>query len=222
MKVSQRFVVLAALFVTCLITANVIAVKLVTLGFVVVPAAIFVFPVSYIFGDVLTEVYGFGWARRIIWLGFGCNLVFVFFAWLGQVMPSASFWNGQQSYVAILGAAPRLLLASFVGYLAGEFANSYIMSRLKVLTRGRWLWTRTISSTIVGEGLDTALFITIAFIGTPSFLPMIILYHWTAKIAVEVAATPVTYAVVHWLKKAESVDAYDYSINFNPFFVKVA
>jgi uncharacterized integral membrane protein (TIGR00697 family) len=221
MRISHRLVVLTALFVTCLITANVIAVKLVTFGFVVVPAAIFVFPVSYIFGDVLTEVYGLGWARRVIWLGFGCNLVFVFFAWLGQILPAASYWDGQQSYVAILGAAPRLLLASFAGYLAGEFVNSYILSRLKILTQGRWLWTRTISSTIAGEGLDTALFITIAVAGTPSFMPEIILYHWTAKVAVEVAATPLTYAVVKWLKKAESVDVYDYSTGFNPFSVKV-
>jgi uncharacterized integral membrane protein (TIGR00697 family) len=222
MKISPRLLVLTALFVTCLITANVIAVKLVGFGSMVVPAAIFVFPISYVFGDVLTEVYGFAWARRVIWLGFGCNLVFVFFAWLGQIMPPAAFWSDQQSYVAILGAAPRLLMASFAGYLAGEFTNSLIMSKLKVLTRGRWLWTRTISSTIVGEGVDTALFVTIAFVGTPAFMPMIILYHWAAKIGVEVAATPLTYAVVGWLKKAESVDAYDYSTSFNPFSVKVA
>jgi queuosine precursor transporter len=222
MKISPRFVVLVALFVTCLITANVIAVKLVSFGFVVVPAAIFVFPISYIFGDVLTEVYGFAWARRVIWLGFGCNLVFVFFAWLGQVLPPATFWNGQQSYVTILGSAPRLLLASFTGYLVGEFANSFILSKVKVLTRGRWLWTRTISSTIVGEGLDTALFIIIAFFGSPAFMPAIILYHWTAKVALEVAATPLTYVVVAWLKKAESVDAYDSSTSFTPFSVKVA
>ena len=221
MKISPRFVVLTALFVTCLITANVIAVKLVAFGSIVVPAAIFVFPVSYIFGDVLTEVYGFAWARRVIWLGFCCNLVFVFFAWLGQIMPPAAFWSGQQSYVTILGSAPRLLLASFVGYLAGEFVNSLILSKLKVLTRGRWLWTRTIGSTIVGEGLDTALFITIAFFGTPAFMPVIILYHWMAKVAVEAAATPLTYAVVGWLKNVESVDAYDYSTSFNPFSVRV-
>ena len=220
MKISQRFVVLVALFVTCLITANVIAVKLVSFGFVVVPAAIFVFPISYIFGDVLTEVYGYAQARRVIWLGFFCNLVFVFFAWVGQIMPPASFWTGQQSYAAILGYAPRLLLASFVGYLMGEFVNSYILSRLKVLTRGRWLWTRTISSTIAGEGLDTAIFITVAFAGTPSFMPAIILYHWTAKVAVEVAATPVTYAVVGWLKREEATDVYDRSVNFTPFSIK--
>jgi uncharacterized integral membrane protein (TIGR00697 family) len=220
MKISPRFVVLVALFVTCLITSNVIAVKLVSLGFVVVPAAIFVFPISYIFGDVLTEVYGYAWARRVIWLGFFCNLVFVFFAWVGQIMPPAPFWTGQQSYAAILGYAPRLLLASFAGYLVGEFVNSYVLSRLKVLTRGRWLWTRTISSTIAGQGLDTAIFITLAFVGTPSFMPVIILYHWTAKVVVEVAATPVTYALVGWLKREEAMDVYDRSVNFTPFSIK--
>ena len=220
MTISNRFVVIAALFVTCLITANVIAVKLVSFWSIVVPAAIFVFPVSYIFGDVLTEVYGYAAARRVIWLGFFCNLVFVFFAWIGQILPSASFWEGQQAYTSILGYAPRLLLASFSGYLVGEFVNSGILSKLKVLTRGRWLWTRTISSTIVGEGLDTAIFIAIAFVGTPAFTPAIILYHWIAKVGIEVAATPVTYAVVGWLKRTESVDKYDYTVDFNPFSVK--
>ncbi len=220
MKISPRFVVLVALFVTCLITANIIAVKLVSFGFFVVPAAIFVFPISYIFGDVLTEVYGYAWARRVIWLGFFCNLVFVLFAWIGQIMPSASFWGGQQAYESILGYAPRLLVASFCGSLVGEFVNSYVLSRMKVLTQGRWLWTRTITSTIAGEGLDTAIFITVAFVGTPSFLPAMILYHWAAKVGVEVVATPLTYAVVGWLKREESMDVYDRSVNFTPFSVK--
>jgi queuosine precursor transporter len=222
MRVSQRFVVIAALFVTCLITANVIAVKLVGFGSFVVPAAIFVFPVSYIFGDILTEVYGYAWARRVIWLGFLCNLVFVFFAWLGQLLPAASFWSGQEAYATILGYAPRLLLASFAGYLVGEFTNSIVLSKLKLLTKGRWLWTRTIGSTIVGEGLDTAIFITVAFIGTPSFMPQIILYHWTAKVGVEVLATPLTYVIVGWLKRTESVDAYDRSVSFNPFSIRTS
>jgi len=220
MKISQRFVVIAALFVTCLITANVIAVKLVSFGPFVVPAAILVFPISHIFGDVLTEVYGYAWARRVIWLGFLCNLVFVFFAWVGQVMPPASFWTGQGAYVTILGYAPRLLAASFCGYLVGEFVNSFVLSKLKLLTNGRWLWTRTIASTIFGEGFDTAIFIILAFAGTPSFMPAIILYHWTAKVGVEVLATPLTYAVVGWLKRTEAVDAYDRSVNFNPFSIK--
>jgi uncharacterized integral membrane protein (TIGR00697 family) len=206
--------------VTCLITANVIAVKFVSFGFVSLPAAIFVFPLSYIFGDVLTEVYGYTTARRVIWLGFGCNLVFILFAWIGQILPSASFWEGQQAYTTILGYAPRLLLASFLGYIAGEFSNSFILSKMKILTKGRWLWMRTISSTIVGEGLDSCIFITVAFIGTTSFMPLIILYHWLAKVVVEIVATPLTYAVVAWLKKAESIDTYDYTTSFNPFSIR--
>jgi uncharacterized integral membrane protein (TIGR00697 family) len=219
MKVSHRFVILAALFVTCLITANIIAVKIVNLGPFILPAAIFVFPVSYIFGDVLTEVYGYRWARRVIWLGFFCNLVFVFFTWIGQILPSASFWDAQEAYERILGYTPRLLAASFVGYLAGEFVNSFVLSKMKLLTRGRWLWSRTIGSTILGQAVDTAIFITLAFIGTSSFVPIIILYHWLAKVLIEVVATPATYAVVNFLKKKEAVDAYDYETNFNPFAI---
>jgi len=221
MKVSHRFVIVTAIFITCLITANIIAVKVISLGSVVLPAAIFVFPFSYIFGDILTEVYGYRWARTVIWLGFTCNLIFVIFAWLGQILPPASFWEGQEAYQSILGYTPRLLVASFCGYLAGEFINSFILAKMKVLTHGRWLWSRTISSTITGQGLDTLIFITIAFIGTPSFMPIMILYHWLAKIIIEAVATPFTYAVVNFLKKQEAIDTYDYEIDFNPFHISV-
>jgi uncharacterized integral membrane protein (TIGR00697 family) len=219
MKISHRFVVVTAIFITCLITANIIAVKVISIGSVILPAAIIIFPLSYIFGDILTEVYGYRWARRVIWLGFACNLLFVIFAWLGQLLPPAPFWEGQEAYKSILGYTPRLLVASFIGYLAGEFANSFVMARMKVLTRGRWLWTRTISSTIVGQGLDTAIFITIAFIGTPSFVLIMILYHWLAKTFIEAIFTPFTYAVVNYLKKKERIDSYDRKTNFNPFLI---
>ncbi len=219
MNISYRLVIVTAIFVTCLITANIIAVKIVSLGMVILPAAIFVFPLSYIFGDVLTEVYGYRWARRVIWLGFICNLVFVFFAWVGQKLPPAPFWGGQAAYESILGYAPRLLIASFCGYLVGEFANSFILARMKIMTRGRWLWSRTIGSTVVGQGLDTAVFITLAFIGTSSFVPIMILYDWLAKTAIEALATPFTYVVVNYLKKKEAVDAYDHKTNFNPFSI---
>ncbi len=221
MTVSHRFVIVTAIFVTSLITANIIAVKVISFGPVILPAAIFVFPLSYIFGDILTEVYGYHWARRVIWLGFICNLIFVSFAWVGQILPPASFWEGQEAYESILGYAPRLLVASFFGYLVGEFANSFIMAKMKILTRGRWLWSRTIGSTIVGQGLDTVIFITLAFIGTTSFLPIMLLHHWLAKTAIEAVATPFTYAVVNFLKKKEAIDAYDYETNFNPFSISV-
>ncbi len=219
MKVSHRLVIFIALFITCLITANVIAVKIISLGPFLLPAAIFVFPLSYIFGDVLTEVYGYRLARRVIWLGFLCNLVFVFFAWVGQVLPAAPFWEAQEAYQRILGYTPRLLAASFLGYLAGEFTNSFILSRMKIMTRGRWLWSRTIGSTIVGQGLDTSIFITVAFIGTASFVPIIILYHWLAKTLIEAIATPLTYALVNWVKRKEAIDTYDYDTRFNPFLI---
>tara|TARA_B100000315_G_C14529309_1_gene565366 strand:+ start:729 stop:1394 length:666 start_codon:yes stop_codon:yes gene_type:complete len=219
MKVSHRFVIVTGIFITCLITANVIAVKVISLGSFILPAAIIIFPLSYILGDILTEVYGYRWARNVIWLGFICNLIFVVFVWVGQILPQAVFWDGQQAYERILGYTPRLLAASFFGYLVGEFANSFIMARMKIWTRGRWLWSRTIGSTIVGQGLDTSIFITIAFIGTPVFTPMLILYHWLAKTIIEAAATPLTYAIVSFLKKKEAIDTYDYETNFNPFHI---
>ena len=219
MNISYRLVIITAIFITCLITANTIAVKIISLGPIFLPAAIFVFPLSYIFGDVLTEVYGYQWTRKVIWLGFICNLIFVLFVWIGQLLPPAPFWEGQQSYESILGYAPRLLAASFLGYLAGEFANSFILAKMKIMTGGRWLWSRTISSTVVGQGLDTSIFITLAFIGTPSFMPVLILYHWLAKTAIEALATPLTYIVVNFLKKKEAIDTYDHETDFNPLHI---
>ena len=219
MNISHRLLIIAAVFVTSLITANIIAVKIISIGSTDLPAAIIVFPLSYILGDILTEVYGYRWARRVIWLGFACNLIFIIFAWIGQLLPPAGFWEGQPAYEAILGYVPRLLAASFAGYLVGEFANSFILARMKLLTRGRWLWTRTIGSTIIGQGLDSTIFITIAFVGTPSFAAIMILYHWLAKTAIEALATPLTYATVNYLKRKEGIDTYDYKTNFNPFAI---
>jgi uncharacterized integral membrane protein (TIGR00697 family) len=217
MKVSHRLVIISAIFVTCLITANIIVVKIVSFGPFMLPAAIVVFPVSYIFGDILTEVYGYQWARRVIWLGFVCNLIFVFFAWVGQILPPAPFWTAQSAYQNILGQTPRILAASFIGYLAGEFANSFVLAKMKLVTQGRWLWTRTIGSTVVGQALDTSIFLTLAFIGTSSFVPLMILYHWLAKVGFESVATPFTYVLVNYLKRKEGVDTYDYQTDFNPF-----
>jgi queuosine precursor transporter len=217
MKISYRLGIIIAVFITCLITANIIAVKVIALGSFILPAAVFVFPISYIFGDILTEVYGYKTARRVIWLGFACNLLFVFFAWIGQILPSAPFWEGQDAYKSILGYTPRLLAASFAGYLVGEFVNSFVLARMKILTKGRWLWTRTIGSTIFGEGLDTAIFITLAYIGTPTFASILIFNHWVSKVGIEVIFTPVTYIVVNWLKRKEGIDTYDYKTHYNPF-----
>jgi uncharacterized integral membrane protein (TIGR00697 family) len=217
MKTSYRLVIIIAVFITCLITANIIAVKMISIGPFTLFAAIFIFPVSYIFGDILTEVYGYHMARRVIWLGFICNLIFVLFAWIGQILPANPDWLGQSAYESILGATPRLLVASFCGYLAGEFSNSYILSRMKILTRGRWLWSRTIGSTIIGEGLDTVVFTTIATAGTPFFMPSLMLNQWLGKVIIEAIFTPATYAIVRWLKHKEGIDTYDYHTKYNPF-----
>ena len=217
-RVSQRFIVIAAVFITCLITANIIAVKLISIGGLILPAAIIIFPLSYIFGDILTEVYGFRAARKVIWLGFLCNLIVVLAIWIGGLLPAAPFWEGKQAaYDTILCYVPRVLLASFVAYLIGEFANYFVLAKMKIKTKGRWLWTRTIGSTIVGQGLDSAIFITIAFAGTPEFVAISIVHLWLVKTGYEMVATPFTYAVVNYLKKKEGIDTYDYDTRFNPF-----
>ena len=212
--------VLPALFVTVLLTANVVAVKLVQVGPLVFPAGIVVFPVSYILGDVLTEVYGYATARRVIWLGFGCNLLMVVAIWLGGLLPPAPFWAANQAaYDTILGFTPRLLVASFLAYLVGEFANSYVLARMKILTGGRYLWTRTIGSTVVGEGLDSLLFVSFAFAGVipGGALLDAIVTQWLLKTAYETLATPLTYLVVNALKRLEGVDVFDRAADFNPF-----
>ncbi len=218
---SVRFVVLVAVFVSCLIAANITAVKLVVLGGLILPAAIVVFPISYIVGDVLTEVYGYGRARRVIWLGFLCNLVVVCAIFLGQVLPAAPFWDGQAAYERILGYAPRILMASFLAYLVGEFANAYVLARMKVATGGRWLWARTVGSTLVGQGLDSLVFMTAAFAGSipSSALAEAVVVQWLAKTAYEAAATPLTYLVVGHLKRREGLDVFDRETRFNPLLL---
>src|SRR6059036_647535 len=204
---SWRFVSFAALFVTYLLTANTMAAKLVTVGGVVLSAAIVIFPVSYIVGDVLTEVWGYGAARRVIWLGFGCNALMVGAIWLGGEIPAAPFCKGGAAYSEILGQTPRILAASFVAYLAGEFANSFVLAKMKILTQGRWLLTRTVGSTLVGQAFDTVIFVTLAFAGTvpARALGAIIVAQWAVKVAYEAAATPLTYAAVAYLKTSEHV-----------------
>jgi uncharacterized integral membrane protein (TIGR00697 family) len=194
------------------------AVKLIGVFGLVLDAGTLIFPISYIFGDVLTEVYGFRRARQVIWLGFLCNLLAVGAISLGLVLPAASFWEGQAAYERILGYAPRLLAASFVAYLIGELANSFVLARMKVATEGRWLWSRTIGSTVVGQGFDSLIFVLIAFYGTipTSALLSVILTQWVLKSAYEALATPFTYLVVGRLKRAEGVDHYDRDTSFNP------
>ena len=216
-----------AVFVTTLIVSNIIAVKLVNLFGLFVPAAVILFPVAYIFGDVLTEVYGYARARRVIWTGFFCNLIAVIAIWISGQLPTAPFWgligfatpeDAQQAYQAVLGLTPRLLAASFAGYLVGEFLNSIVLAKLKVRTAGRFLWLRTILSTLIGEGADSAIFLTVAFSGIipASGLAQAILSQWSVKVIYETLATPLTYIVVNALKKAEGEDYFDSKTDFNP------
>ena len=215
-KVSPWFMIVVAVFITCLITANITAVKLISLFGL--PAAIVIFPISYIIGDILTEVYGYRQARRVIWLGFFCNFIAVIAIWVGQILPPASFWDGQAAYERILGYTPRLLLASFLAYLVGEFANAIVLAKLKIATSGRWLWLRTIGSTLIGQGLDSLLFMSLAFVGTIPLNALFtaVLVQWLAKSVYEAVVTPLTYMVVGFLKTKEGVDVYDRDTTFNP------
>lgn len=222
MAFSYRFVIVTALFVTCLITSNIIIAKQVSFGGIVLPAAIIIFPLSYIIGDVLTEVYGYQQARRVIWLGFLCNLITVVAIWVAKVLPPAPVFEAQGAYERILGSTPRFLVASFLAYLAGEFTNAFVLAKMKIMTKGRWLWTRTIGSTLLGQGVDTLVVLTIAFLGVLPFpvLGIMVLSHWLAKSAYEVIATPLTYVVVGYLKDKERIDVYDYGVDFNPLSVR--
>jgi len=218
---SYRFVAVAAIFVTCLITANIIIVKQVSIGDIVLPAGIVIFPLSYVFGDILTEVYGYHRARQVIWLGFLCNLIAVTAIWIAQILPPAPVFDGQSAYERILGSTPRFLLASFLAYLAGEFTNSFVMAKMKILTRGRWLWTRTIGSTVAGQGVDTLVVLGIAFLGVLPLpvLAIMVISHWVAKITYEALVTPLTYFIVNRLKRVEGIDHYDYDTDYNPLRV---
>ena len=215
---SWRFITCAALFVTCLLAANTIATKLIVVGGLVLSAAIVIFPISYVVGDVLTEVWGYAVTRRVIWLGFGCNALMVLAVWLGGELPAAPFWSGQAAYQQILGQAPRILVASLAAYLVGEFANAFVLAKLKIATEGRRLWVRTIGSTLVGQGLDSVVFVTLAFGGTipAGVLTGLVVSQWAVKVAYEAAATPLTYLAVGWLKSSEHLDTFDHRTNFNP------
>jgi queuosine precursor transporter len=224
----RRFRYLDALttaFVVILLVANLVAQKIFRIGpFGFIPAistsgAMVLFPITYIFGDVFTEIYGYAASRRAIWLGFfGTALLYAVSAIVIALPPDPEFHN-QQAFITVFGILPRILVASLVAFWAGEFANSYTMAKLKLITKGRWLWTRTVGSTVVGQFVDTSLVILITFAGTFSTHKMIeiIFTGYILKVAYEVAATPVTYLVINFLKRAEHVDTFDTHTNFSPF-----
>lgn len=211
--------IISVFFVSVLLISNVASSKIVDLRWFTFDGGTLLFPLSYIFGDILTEVYGYKKSRGVIWLGFFMALLMsVVFIVVGK-LPSASGWNNQAAYDAILGLTPRIVCASLIAYFFGEFSNSFVLAKMKILTRGKWLWTRTIGSTLVGELVDSVLFILIAFSGIlpNSLLLTLIISNYVFKTAVEILFTPITYKVVKFLKKREGEDYYDTDTNFNPF-----
>ena len=219
MKETKFFAAITGLFVAVLLISNVASTKILDLGIFVFDGGTLLFPLSYIFGDILTEVYGYRKARRVIWTGFfSALLMSVVFAVVG-FLPAAKGWENQAAYDAILGAVPRIVAASLIAYFAGEFSNSFVLAKMKIITKGRMLWARTIGSTVVGEGVDTALFAAIAFFGTlplETFLALVA-SNYVFKVGVEVVFTPLTYKIVNFLKREEGVDVFDYGTNFSPF-----
>ncbi|MBQ4513754.1 MAG: queuosine precursor transporter [Anaerolineaceae bacterium] len=216
-QVTQTFMVIAVVYVTCLLLSNLIAGKMWAVsGDITLPAAVILFPITYIFGDIFTEVYGFKKARIIIWLGFGCSFFAVAVYLITIALPHPGFWEGQEAYRTVLGTTPRVAIASFVGYLFGEFSNSVVLSKLKVATKGKKLWIRTILSTLVGEGLDSIIFVMISFWGTMdnSTVLHMILYQYLFKVIYEALFTPITYAVVNWLKRKEGIDVFDHDVKY--------
>jgi queuosine precursor transporter len=219
-----------AAFVTVLICSNLIGpakiaqLELPVIGTFIIGAGALFFPISYVFGDILTEVYGYARARKVIWAGFAGLGFASLMAAVVVALPPAPFWQHQGAYEIAFGSTWRIVAASMFAYFCGEFVNSYVLARMKILTAGRWLWSRTIGSTIVGEAVDSALFYPLAFYGSGIIpdekLPLVMLAQFVAKVAVEVVFTPVTYKVVGWLKRAEQEDYYDRNTDFNPFTLR--
>ncbi len=216
-----------AAFVTILLLSNLIGAS--KPSFVTLPgghqwsfgAGVLFFPISYIIGDVLTEVYGYARARRVIWTGFAALAFMAFMAWAVVSLPAAAGWDGQDAYEKVFGNTWRIVAASMIAFWVGEFANAYVMAKMKLWTRGRHLWSRTIGSTFVGQGLDSLIFYPLAFYGLagwpPELLWQVVLSQWAIKTAWEAALTPVTYAVVGWLKRREGVELFDIATDFSPF-----
>jgi queuosine precursor transporter len=215
---SPLLLTVSALFVATLVTSNIIAIKIAAVGPFSVPAAIVIFPLAYLFGDVLTEVWGYRVARMVIWTGFLANIIAVVFIAIAIAIPADPHYADQAAYSRVLGSSPRLVAASLTAYLLGEFLNAFVLARLKVATGGRLLWTRTIGSTLIGQGVDSAVFISLAFAGTEpwSLLIVIIRDVWIVKVLYEIVATPFTYAIVNVLKRVEGVDTFDRDTKFAP------
>ena len=219
MKQYKYFDVILGLFVAVLLISNIASTKIIQIWKFTFDGGTILFPLSYIFGDILTEVYGYRKARKAIWVGFFSAFLMSAVLWVIGILKPAQGWDLQNSYIAILGQTPRIVGASLIAYFAGEFINSFILAKLKIITKGRWLWIRTISSTIAGELIDTLLFCFIAFYGLypNKLLLAIIISNYVFKVGLEIVLTPATYKIVRFLKYRENEDYYDYKTNFNPF-----
>jgi queuosine precursor transporter len=216
----RAFDIVMAAFVAILLLSNVIgAGKVAELSGWTFGAGILFFPLGYVIGDVLTEVYGYARARRCIWVGFSALLFMAFMSWVVVSLPPAAGWEGQAAYESVFGQVPRIVLASIVAFWAGEFVNSFVLAKMKVWTKGKHLWSRTIGSTMVGQGIDSLIFYPLAFWGVwdNAQVVTVMITNWGLKVAWEAVLTPVTYAVVGWLKRHEGVDLYDDATNFTPF-----
>lgn len=220
-KVSITFMLAGILFTTCLLISNLISSKIISIGTLSVPAGVIIFPLAYILNDVITEVWGFGKARLIIWSGFAMNLIAVIFYTLAVQWPAASFWSGQESFSSVLGSTPRIAIASLTAYLFGSFVNAYIMSKFKLMTKGKGFTLRAIVSTLAGEGIDSLVFITIAFVGIIPVNQLIIMVVIQAavKTVFEIVVLPLTIMIVNRIKTIEDTDAFDVNISYNPFKV---
>ncbi|WP_219893494.1 queuosine precursor transporter [Aquisediminimonas profunda] len=216
----RAFDVVMAAFVAILLLSNLIgAAKLSTLGGFTFGAGILFFPIGYVIGDVLTEVYGYAHARRCIWVGFAALIFMAFMSWVVVSLPPAAGWTGQEAYESVFGQVPRIVLASIVAFWAGEFVNSFVLARMKIMTAGKYLWTRTIGSTVFGQAVDSLIFYPLAFYGVWSTNQVltVMLTNWALKVSWEAVLTPVTYMVVGWLKRHEGVDIFDRHTDFTPF-----
>ena len=221
-KITPIFLLIGISFASCLLISNIISGKLFNFFGFTLPSAVIIFPITYILGDIITEIYGFKLSRLIIWTGFGCNFLMAIVFFIVVKLPYPTFWNGQESYATVLNSTPRIILASLASYLIGTYLNSVVLSKLKVITNGKWLWIRTIGSTIVGEGVDSLLFITIAFGGQVPFnvLVQMVLLQYVWKVVYEIILTPLTYIIIGYLKKKENIDTFDHDTKYNPFSLK--
>lgn len=211
------------IFVAVLLISNIASTKIVQFGLFSFDGGTLLFPLSYIFSDILTEVYGYSRSRAVIWVGFISAILMSLVFLIVGMLPPADGWINQSSYDLILGQAPRIVCASIIAYFVGEFLNSYTLAKIKVWMNGRYLWVRTIGSTIIGEGADTSIFCLIAFYGViPEYLLVaIIISNYVFKVGIEVLFTPITYKVCNFLKREENEDYYDYKTDYNPFKVKL-